>query len=105
VAREELTIAGRRIGQGHRVQLVVAAANRDPERFADPDRLDLGRRENHHLAFGHGTHFCLGAALARLVIQSALRAVLERFPSLWLAGETEWQSGPNRFLRALPVAW
>lgn len=107
VALAELEVGGKRIGAGQRVLLITAAANRDPERFPDPDRLDLARPNNHHLSFGHGAHFCLGAAVARMVAQSALWSVLERFPGLRLAAErVEWRTDtPNRFLCALPLTW
>jgi cytochrome P450 len=75
---------------------VVGAANRDPEVFPDPDRLDVGREDNRHLSFGFGTHVCLGAPLARLEARLAIGALLERFPHLRLADESPvW--------RALPV--
>ena len=97
---------GRRIPAGSRVFLAVAAANRDPERFADPDRLDLARRDNAHLGFGTGIHLCLGAPLARLEGQVALPALLARFPDLRLATDRlEWHPALlSRSLTALPVA-
>jgi cytochrome P450 len=67
---------------------ILAAANRDPAVFREPDRLDLARPEaNRHLAFGGGHHFCLGAALARLEGEIAIPALLRRFPTLELAGD------------------
>ena len=104
-AREEIALAGRRIQPRQLVGVVLGAANRDPEQFENPDRLDLGRSENHHLAFGHGTHFCLGAQLARMESQVAFTALAQRFPDLRLAGdELEWKDNAVlRGLRALPV--
>lgn len=93
VAREDLEIGGKRIRKGQLVGLSLGAANRDPAQFAEPDRLDLGRRENRHLAFGHGVHFCLGAPLARLEAQIAINALLARFPELHGDPErTQWKS-------------
>jgi cytochrome P450 len=79
------------IPAGSQVVVVFAAANRDPREFADPDRFDVGRRIDRHLAFGHGIHHCLGAALARLQAHAAVGAVLDRFPDYALADDTvEW---------------
>src|SRR5262249_25148019 len=65
-AKQELELGGKRIRQGDTVAFMIAAANRDPAVFAEPDRLDIGRQPNKHLSFGFGPHFCLGAQLARL---------------------------------------
>lgn len=73
-------LAGRRLAPGTIVAALIAAANRDPEQFPDPERFDVGRRDNHHLSFGLGDHFCLGASLARMEAQVALGALLRRFP-------------------------
>ena len=80
--REDCEIGGQRIRKGQLVAVVLAAANRDPEHFRDPDRLDLGRSDNHHLAFGQGNHFCLGSQLARLETEIAVGTLLRRFPDL-----------------------
>jgi len=77
---EPVELRGVRLERGAIVMALLAAANRDPERFPDPERFDIGRRENRHLSFGLGGHFCLGASLARLEAQLALGALLERFP-------------------------
>jgi cytochrome P450 len=79
---EPVTIGGVGIPAHEQVLVVTAAANRDPGRFADPDRLDVGRADNHHIAFGHGIHFCLGAPLARLEGEIAFTSLLARFPAL-----------------------
>jgi cytochrome P450 len=91
VAREDLDWGGRPIRRGERLFLMIGAANRDPRQFADPDRLDLRRADNRHLAFGHGIHFCVGAPLARLEAQLALPALIGRLDGLTLApGPLEW---------------
>ncbi|MGW2050145.1 cytochrome P450 family protein [Streptomyces sp. NPDC001858] len=82
---EDLTIGGVTVPAGDTVLLGLAAAHRDPARFSDPDRLDLGRDATGHLALGHGIHYCLGAPLARLETEIALAALLDRFPRLSLA--------------------
>jgi hypothetical protein len=81
VVGEDCEIAGRRVRKGSMVVALLGAANRDPAVFADPDALDLGRADNPHLSFGHGVHFCLGAALARLETEAAIGALLRRFPA------------------------
>ncbi|BDH03394.1 cytochrome P450 family protein [Streptomyces seoulensis] len=102
-----LTIGGQDIAAGDPVLVVLAAADRDPDRFADPDLLDLGRRDNQHLGYGHGIHYCLGAPLARLEGQTALATLLTRLPDLRLAAdpaELRWRGGLiMRGLRTLPV--
>ena len=91
-AREDCEIGGQRIRRGQLVGAVIGAANRDPERFPDPDRLDLGRTDNHHLAFGQGSHFCLGSQLAKLEAEVALGALLRRFPDFdGLPDPPEWR--------------
>ncbi|KEG41768.1 cytochrome P450 family protein [Streptomyces griseorubens] len=106
-ATEPVVIGGQRIETGDPVLVVLAAADRDPERFDDPDILDLGRRDNQHLGYGHGIHYCLGAPLARLEGQTALAALLTRLPDLRLAAdpaELRWRGGLiMRGLRTLPV--
>jgi cytochrome P450 len=105
VATVELELGGRRIAPHQSVIGILAAANRDPEVFADPDRLDIGRDPNPHVSFGRGIHFCLGAPLAKLEAQVALPMLLDRFPDLRLAGEPEPRPTWNlRGLARLPVA-
>lgn len=87
VAVSDVELGGVQIRAGDQVQLWIGAANRDPARFADPDRLDLTRADNRHLTFGLGTHYCLGAALARLELQTALTVLRDRCPRLTLAQE------------------
>ncbi len=107
VAAEDCEIGGRTLRAGGTALLLLGAANRDPRRFSDPDRLDLGRKDNDHLSFGHGIHFCLGAALARVEAQVAVNTLLRRFPDL--EGETKprhWKrSVVLRGPTALPVRW
>ncbi|MFD8754809.1 cytochrome P450 [Kitasatospora sp. NPDC059577] len=83
-AREDVGIGGVTVPAGETVLLALGSANRDPGQFADPDRLDLRRRETGHLALGHGIHYCLGAPLARMETAVALTALLRRFPGLAL---------------------
>jgi len=105
VATVAMELGGRRIAPRQSVVGILAAANRDPEVFAEPDRLDIGRDPNPHLAFGRGIHFCLGAPLAKLEAQIALPMLLKRFPDLRLAGEPEPRPTWNlRGLARLPVA-
>ena len=85
-AREDVTVGGVTIPQGSLVFAVIASANRDDRQFADPDRLDLGREPNRHLAFGQGIHFCLGAPLARLEGRLVFEALLRRTPDMRLDG-------------------
>lgn len=78
--------AGKAIKKGHFVMLFLGAANRDPAQFADPDRLDIGRKEKGHLSFGSGPHVCIGAQIGRLEAHVAFSALLERLPDLQLVG-------------------
>jgi cytochrome P450 len=89
---------GRRLRRGQQVVLLLAAANRDPEAFPDPERLDVARENVRHLAFGHGAHFCLGAQLARLETALGLEALLPRFPRLRF-GDAPVVWGDNTVLR------
>jgi len=85
----------------------MAAGNRDPKRFPDPDRLDLTRKDNRHLAFGWAAHFCFGAPLARIEAQVAFATLLRRLPNLALQpARLEWRENLGlRGLKSLPVSF
>ena len=106
-AREDVRIGETVIPRGEMVLVVIAAADRDPDRFPDPDALDITRSDNKHLAFGKGIHHCLGAPLARMEGQIAIATLLRRMPELRLKGSPEslsWRSGMVlRGLQGLPV--
>ena len=106
-AREDVRIGETVIPRGEMVLVVLAAADHDPERFADPDELDITRVDNRHLAFGKGIHHCLGAPLARMEGQIAISTLLARMPDLRLKGSPEslsWRPGLTlRGLRGLPL--
>jgi len=107
IPSEDVTIGGRTIGKGELVLPFIGAADRDPAQFPDPDRLDITRADNCHIAFGWGIHFCLGAPLARIEGQIAINALLQRMPKLALATDTPQyrQSLTLRGLSALPVSF
>lgn len=102
----DVEMGGTTIPAGALVVGAIGAANRDPAHFPDPDRLDLGRRDSRHLAFGSGIHTCLGAPLARVEAQIVFETLLRRAPGLSLAATTpEWRhSSTVRGLKTLPVA-
>jgi len=104
---EDVTIGGVTVPAGETVWVSPSAANRDPDRFPDPDRLDLARDASGHLALGHGIHYCLGAPLARAETEIALAALLERFPDLALAEPTpRWRNSLRaRGLLALQASY
>jgi pimeloyl-[acyl-carrier protein] synthase len=102
---ENLEWGGKSIEPGQEVLILVGAVNRDAAQFPEPDRLDVARADNRHLAFSHGIHYCLGAPLARAQAQIAIPALIQRFPDMTLAGEPEWQrTFFIRELRSLPVS-
>jgi cytochrome P450 len=107
VATEDCTIAGVPIAAGTPLTLHLGAANRDPDRFSDPDCFNIARAEGRHLAFGQGAHYCLGAVLARMEGEIALGTTLRRLPELRLASTAvEWRRNLTwRGPVALPVAF
>ncbi len=90
---DDIEIDGQVIGRGAEVALLFGSANRDPERFARPDTLDLSREDNPHITFGAGIHFCLGAPLARLELAASFGELLRKAPALRMTAEPEWQPG------------
>ncbi len=108
LAPADVEMGGKQIRKRQAVIAVMGAANRDPERFSEPDRLDISRQDNRHLAFGWAAHFCFGAALARLEGQIAFETLLRRLPNLALDTTTrlEWRHNLGlRGLTALPVVF
>ena len=105
--RQDVELAGVRLKRGDQIMAMLAAANMDPAANAAPEKLDLARRPNHHIAFGTGIHFCLGYQLARLEGKCALQALYTRWPKLTLAvapDEIRWRSRPGlRAIVSLPV--
>ncbi len=108
IATEDVTLDGRTIRKGQLVLPMLGAANRDPAQFPDPDRLDLARSDNRHVAFGHGIHFCLGAPLARLEAPLAINTMLRRLRGLRLETDAPlaWrQDIALRGVLSLPVVF
>jgi pimeloyl-[acyl-carrier protein] synthase len=107
IAREDVQIGDKQIKKGQAVMAIMAAANRDPARFPDPDQLILDRKDNKHLAFGWSSHFCFGAPLARMEGQIAFETLLRRLPNLELTpGPLTWRNNSGlRGLMALPVTF
>ncbi|HEX4905381.1 MAG TPA: cytochrome P450 [Acidimicrobiales bacterium] len=103
----EVELCGQTMPKGTELVVMLAAANRDPSVFPDPDALDIGREDNRHLSFGGGIHLCLGAPLARVEAQEAIGRLVRRFPGLRLVdSQVEWKPtttirGPAR----LPLTW
>jgi cytochrome P450 len=107
LATQDVDMRGKVLRKDDRVRWFISSANRDPEAFAQPDRFDITRDPNPHVAFGSGVHHCLGATLARVEGQEVFKALAERFPSLHLETEVlEYQPSITfRSLKSLPVAW
>jgi pimeloyl-[acyl-carrier protein] synthase len=107
LAREDVEMGGKLIRQRQAVIAVIGAANRDPKRFPDPDRLDITRKDNRHVAFGWAAHFCFGAPLARIEGQIAFETILRRLPHLALEPQPlVWRNNLGlRGLAALPVVF
>jgi cytochrome P450 family 142 subfamily A polypeptide 1 len=103
VATEDVDVAGGRVKAGDQIVLMYGAANRDPAHFTDPERLDLTRYPNRHLAFGFGTHFCLGASLARMEIRMFLEELIQRVSALRLVPDSI-EEMPNAFVYGLRAA-
>ncbi|PCG82007.1 cytochrome P450 [Streptomyces sp. WZ.A104] len=105
----DMEIAGHPVRPGETLLASLPAANRDPEVFPDPDRLDITREHNPHLAFGHGIHLCLGMELARVEMRCAWRGLVKRFPDLRMAAEIEdipWRDDQIVYgVYKLPVTW
>ena len=106
-AIEDAEIDGRQIHKGDLVNSILGSANRDPERYTEPDRFDITRNEGRHLNFGLGIHFCIGASLVRLEAEIAFNTILRRFPKLELETESlDWQEHPIfRGLKSLSVSF
>ncbi|WP_437513269.1 cytochrome P450 [Sorangium sp. So ce1099] len=104
-AKEDFELHGHAIQRGSVVLPVVGAANRDPAQFSHPDRLDIARTENKHLAFGQGPHLCIGATIVRVQVQMAFNVLLERMPAMRLPPqELDWNANLGfRGLRSLRV--
>lgn len=105
LAPRDVELGDKKIRKAQAVMAVMAAANRDPERFPDPDRFDITRTDNRHLAFGYAAHFCFGAALARVEGQEVFEAIIRRLPDLELQPVSlTWRNNLGlRGLTALPV--
>jgi pimeloyl-[acyl-carrier protein] synthase len=103
----DIELGGERIPKGSVVAAVIGAANRDPAQFEDPERLDLRRVDNRHIAFSYGIHFCMGSALARIEVQITISTLLRRFPRLALASnKPDWHpSSWMRGLKRLPLTF
>ena len=103
---QDLEFGGLQLKQGMQVSLLLGAANRDPAIFENADRLDIGRKKNPHVSLGGGIHYCLGAPLARLELQTALPILLERLPELHLVEKPRFKNSYHfRGLESLRIGW
>ncbi|MER5347674.1 cytochrome P450 [Streptomyces mirabilis] len=105
-AADDISVGDISIPRGDLVFVGVASANHDERRYSDPERSDVTRQENPHRTFGHGPHYCLGASLARLELQTVLAALIEQYPTIRLACDLPMFRGGPSVLRgpmALPV--
>jgi len=107
IASEDVEMRDKVLRKGDRLRWFISSANRDPDAFPEPEKFDIFRHPNQHVAFGSGTHHCLGATLARVEGQEVFRALAERFPNLQVeTDELEYQPSITfRSLKALPVTW
>ncbi len=107
IASQDVEMRGKVLRKDERVRWFIPSANRDPAKFANPDRFDITRWPNQHVAFGSGVHHCLGATLARVEGQEVFKALAERFPDLEVAtADLEYQPSITfRSLKSLPVTW
>ncbi len=107
IAAEDVEMRGKTLSKRDRIRWFISSANRDPEKFADPNKFDITRWPNQHVAFGSGVHHCLGATLARVEGQEVFKALAERFPGMRLENEPlEYQPSITfRSLKSLPVTW
>jgi len=105
-ALEDVEVAGERFRKGDVIGLLLGSANRDPAKFAEPDAFDAGRSPNPHVSFGAGIHACVGAPLARLEMQVALRVLFERLPGMRIAEPPQVKDAWHfRGLESLRVTW
>jgi cytochrome P450 len=108
-ATEDIELGGETIGEGSTIVVSLLAANHDPQRFDNPDTLDIHRKARGHLSFGHGVHQCLGQQLARIEMRAGFEGLLRRFPTLKLAipsGEVKLKTDMNIYgVHELPVTW
>jgi cytochrome P450 len=108
-AAEDVELGGQMIRRGELVSLLLNSANRDEDRFREPERLEITRQNNKHLSFGLGIHYCLGAPVARLESEIAINSLLRRLPALRLAiavSALEWDLADILYgVKHLPVAW